>query len=44
MIGNVEEKVGEIKVARYFGDDGAVAELVSGSMPAAGDVARFKGE
>jgi len=44
VIGNTEEKVGEIKVARYFGDDGSVAELVSGSMPSQGDVVRMKGE
>jgi hypothetical protein len=36
--------VGELKVARYFGDDGSVAELSSGSMPSPGDVARRKGE
>jgi hypothetical protein len=44
VIGNTEDKVGEIKVNRYFGDDGSVAELASGSMPAAGDIARLKGE
>lgn len=44
VIGNTEDKLGEIKVVRYFGDDGSVAELVSGSVPSAGDVARFKGE
>jgi len=44
VIGNTEDKVGEIKVDRYFGDDGSVAELVSGSLPSAGDVARLKGE
>lgn len=44
VIGNTEEKVGELKVLRYFGDDGSVAEMSSGSMPAAGDVARLKGE
>ena len=40
----MQEKVGEIKVSRYFGDDGSVAELSSGSMPSAGDVARLRGE
>ncbi|MFA5975633.1 MAG: CsgG/HfaB family protein [Elusimicrobiota bacterium] len=44
VIGNTEEKVGEVKVVRYFGDDGSVAELSSGSAPSAGDVARLKGE
>jgi len=44
VIGNTEEKVGEIKVVRYFGDDGSVAELTSGAMPSPGDIARLKGE
>jgi curli biogenesis system outer membrane secretion channel CsgG len=44
VIGNTEEKVGELKVLRYFGDDGSVAELVSGQMPTAGDIARLNGE
>src|SRR5579872_3693000 len=30
VIGNTEDKVGEIKVQRYFGDDGSVAALNSG--------------
>jgi len=41
-LGNTEEKTGEIKVDRYFGDDGSVAELVKGSMPSKGDIARMK--
>jgi curli biogenesis system outer membrane secretion channel CsgG len=41
VIGNAEDKIGEMKVVRYFGEDGSVAELKSGSMPAAGDVARL---
>ena len=41
-IGNTEEQIGEVKVARYFGDDGSVAELVKGSMPNKGDIARLK--
>jgi curli biogenesis system outer membrane secretion channel CsgG len=44
VIGNTETKVGELKVARYFGDDGSVAELASGSMPSAGDIARIEGQ
>jgi hypothetical protein len=44
VLGNTEEKVGELKVDRYFGDDGSVASLNSGSMPSAGDIARLKGE
>jgi len=41
VIGNAETKIGEMKVVRYFGDDGSVAELKNGSMPSAGDVARL---
>jgi len=44
VIGNTEEKVGELKVERYFGDDGSVASLASGSMPSPSDIARLKGE
>jgi curli biogenesis system outer membrane secretion channel CsgG len=40
VIGNAETKIGEMKVVRYFGDDGSVAELKDGSMPSAGDYAR----
>jgi len=42
VIGRTEEKLGDIKVVRYLGEDGAVAELSSGSMPSAGDLARLK--
>jgi len=42
VIGNTEERVGELKIARYFGDDGSVAELAGGSLPSAGDIARIK--
>jgi curli biogenesis system outer membrane secretion channel CsgG len=41
VLGNTEDKLGEIKVVRYFGDDGSVAELVNGSMPSAGDIVRL---
>jgi len=42
VIGNTEEKTGEAKVARYFGENGSVAELTSGLLPNKGDVARVK--
>ncbi len=42
VIGNTEEKGAEIKVVRYFGDDGSVAELVSGPLPSAGDLVRLR--
>ena len=41
VIGNAEDKIGEMKIVRYFGEDGSVAQLTSGSNPAAGDVARL---
>jgi curli biogenesis system outer membrane secretion channel CsgG len=44
VIGNAEDKIGEMKVVRYFGEDGSVAELKTGSMPSAGDVARLSDE
>jgi curli biogenesis system outer membrane secretion channel CsgG len=44
IIGNTETKVGELKVVRYFGDDGSVAESSGGSLPSAGDNARISGE
>jgi len=44
VIGNTEDKLGEIKVDRYFGDDGSVAVLVNGTMPSPGDIARQPGE
>jgi curli biogenesis system outer membrane secretion channel CsgG len=42
VLGNAEDKIGEMKVIRYFGEDGSVAQLVNGAMPAAGDVARLE--
>jgi len=44
VIGNTEEKVGELKVVRYFGDDGSVAEVSGGSSPAANDISRVAGQ
>jgi curli biogenesis system outer membrane secretion channel CsgG len=44
VIGTTEEKVGDLKVDRYFGDDGSVASLLSGQMPAAGDVVHLQGQ
>ena len=42
VIGQTEEKIGELKTVRYFGDDGSVAELSSGAMPTAGDIVRVR--
>lgn len=33
VIGNTEKQVGTIKVASFFGDNGSIANVVSGSMP-----------
>ncbi len=41
VLGNTEDKIGDMKVTRYFGEDGSVAALSSGAMPSAGDVARL---
>lgn len=41
VIGNAEEKIGEMKVVRFFGEDGSVAQLTDGKLPSAGDVARL---
>lgn len=41
VLGTTETKIGEMKVVRYFGDDGSVAELVGGALPSKGDVARL---
>jgi len=40
-LGTSEDKIGEMKVVRYFGEDGSVAQLTSGSLPSAGDVGRL---
>jgi len=42
VIGNTEEKGADIKVARYFGDDGSVADLTSGPLPSPGDIVRLR--
>jgi len=41
VIGNAEDRIGEMKVVRYFGEDGSVAQLTSGAPPSSGDVARL---
>jgi len=41
VIGTAEDTIGQMKIIRYFGEDGSVAQLSSGSMPSAGDVARL---
>ncbi|MDI6840187.1 MAG: CsgG/HfaB family protein [bacterium] len=42
VIGRVEATVGKIEVTNYFGDDGAIARVVSGESPVSGDYARLE--
>jgi curli biogenesis system outer membrane secretion channel CsgG len=42
VIGNVEDETAQIKVGRYFGEDGSVAEIINGSAPSKNDVCRLK--
>lgn len=41
VIGQTQEKVGELQVTDYFGENGSVAKIISGSSPSAGDLAKF---
>ena len=41
VIGKTEEKVGEIEVVDYFGDNGSTAKVVKGSKPVRGAVCRL---
>ncbi|MDD5686288.1 MAG: CsgG/HfaB family protein [Elusimicrobia bacterium] len=41
VIGKTEEKVGEVAVADYFGDNGSTAKVLSGSKPSRGDLCRL---
>ncbi|MFC2048731.1 CsgG/HfaB family protein [Elusimicrobiota bacterium] len=43
LIGRKKEKIGEIKIGEYFGSNGSIAELKTGSKPLAGDRAFFPG-
>ncbi len=42
VIGHTETKGGDLKVVRYFGDDGSVAELAGGPLPSPGDIVRLR--
>jgi len=42
VTGNTETKAGEAKVESFFGEDGSVARLTSGKMPARGDLCRLR--
>lgn len=41
VVGNTEEDLGVIKVETNFGDNGSTAVLVSGSLPARGDICKL---
>ena len=41
VIGRTQQRVGELQVTDYFGDNGAVAKVTSGSAPGPGDLAKF---
>lgn len=42
VLGQTEEEIGQIKIARFFGEDGSIAELLKGESPARGDICRLK--
>lgn len=42
VIGRVETEIGTIQIIDYFGDNGSIAKIVSGTQPATGDYARFE--
>jgi curli biogenesis system outer membrane secretion channel CsgG len=41
VIGREEERIGTIKVASFFGDNGSIASVISGSAPKAKDLCRL---
>lgn len=41
VIGFVQDRVGEIEVTDFFGENGAVAKISSGSSPSPGDLAKL---
>ncbi|HAX60939.1 MAG TPA: hypothetical protein DCX95_00035 [Elusimicrobia bacterium] len=41
VIGRTEEKVGELEVVDYFGENGSTAKVVSGSRPTRGALCRL---
>lgn len=41
VLGQEEEELGTLKVASFFGDNGAIATVISGSTPKAKDLCRF---
>lgn len=41
VIGRTEKQVGTLKVASHFGDNGSIADVISGDMPLAGYLCRL---
>lgn len=41
VIGNVETKVGELQISDFFGENGSVATITSGTSPVSGDLAKL---
>jgi curli biogenesis system outer membrane secretion channel CsgG len=41
VIGHKETRLGKLRVSNYIGDDAATAEMIEGSAPAKGDMARI---
>ncbi len=41
VIGRTQQKVGELEITEYFGDNGAKAKVVDGGAPGAGDLAKL---
>jgi curli biogenesis system outer membrane secretion channel CsgG len=42
VIGRDEQEIGMIQVNRFFGENGSVAKVVSGTMPSIGDICRLQ--
>lgn len=42
IMGAVEDEVGTIQVVKYFGDNGALAKVISGNEPKLGDICRIQ--
>ncbi|MBU2528119.1 CsgG/HfaB family protein [bacterium] len=41
VIGQTEEDIATIKVKRYFGNNGSIAELITGELPSRGSICRL---
>jgi len=41
VIGREENELGVVKISSFFGDDGSIANVISGSQPSSGDLCRL---